>query len=248
MAATPGPRGAQSGQALVEAALTLPLMLFCVLGTTQLFMMLQARIMAEYAVYRAVRAGSLNHGDCQKMTHAAVLSLLPTIARTDDADSLAAAFKLRRDNHYHDGQPQHQGQIVEIVREKPEAGEIPPVEDKKFDQPNQLMRLEVRMVFWYRLKIPFADWVMSRMFLAHDAIQAYNDDNPLNPAEARAGWPDDSPGYLDRTDWPGGPLADSMRKWADDGQYLFPLRVNFGMRMMTPAQQKYFSGGQGCPL
>src|SRR5256885_5594472 len=93
----------ESGQALVETALTLPLMLFCVLGTTQLFMMLQARVMAEYAVYRATRAGSLNHGDCEHMKQAALLSVLPTITRTDDADSLAEAFKLRRDNRYHDG-------------------------------------------------------------------------------------------------------------------------------------------------
>ena len=43
----------------MEAALTLPLVVFLILGTLQLFMMLQGRIMAEYAVFKAVRAGSV---------------------------------------------------------------------------------------------------------------------------------------------------------------------------------------------
>ena len=52
-------RRRDSGQALVESALTLPLLVFMVLGTLQLFMMLHARIMTQYAAYKAVRAGSL---------------------------------------------------------------------------------------------------------------------------------------------------------------------------------------------
>src|SRR5688500_7914706 len=72
------PTHSESGQAAVEAALTLPLFMFMILGVLQLFLMLQGRVMAEYAVYRAVRAGSVNHGDCEAMKHAAILSLTPT--------------------------------------------------------------------------------------------------------------------------------------------------------------------------
>jgi len=51
------PRSActESGQATVEAALTLPLTVFLVLGTVQMFLLLQARLLTEYAAFRAVR-------------------------------------------------------------------------------------------------------------------------------------------------------------------------------------------------
>ena len=69
----------QSGQAAVESALTLPMMVFLVLGTMQLFMLLQAKAMAQYAVFQAARVGSVTNGRCDVMTHAAVLALIPTI-------------------------------------------------------------------------------------------------------------------------------------------------------------------------
>ncbi|HLT28663.1 MAG TPA: TadE family protein, partial [Myxococcaceae bacterium] len=45
----------ESGQAGVESALVLPITLFMILGTMQLFMMTHARVMTEYAAYRATR-------------------------------------------------------------------------------------------------------------------------------------------------------------------------------------------------
>jgi hypothetical protein len=237
-----------SGQALVEAALTLPLVLFCILGTLQMFMLLQARLMAEYAVYRAVRAGSLSHGDCKKMTEAAVLSLLPAVTATDSDAKLAQALKLRRNNRYDAGRDGgHTGQLVELWREQPKAWDVADPEDKSFDQPGHLMRLETRMVFWYRLKIPFADWVLSRMFLAQWALKPYANANPLMLANARARWNPEGAMPGNGMAWPGGPLSTSMLAWEGQGQRLFPIQVNFGMRMMTPAKKKYFAG-QGCPL
>src|SRR5687768_11643443 len=83
---------AQSGQAAVESALVLPLTVFMVLGTLQMFMMLHGRIMAEYAVFRATRAGSVNQADCRVMTHAAVASLLPTFTDTSTPTKLGLAW------------------------------------------------------------------------------------------------------------------------------------------------------------
>jgi hypothetical protein len=63
----------------VEAALTLPLVMFVMLGTLQLFMMFHGRIVTQLAAYRATRAGSVSSGNCNRMTSAAVLQLLPAI-------------------------------------------------------------------------------------------------------------------------------------------------------------------------
>src|SRR3954453_20200487 len=67
-----------SGQAAVETALTMPLMLFFVLTILQMGLLMQARNLTQYAVFRATRAGSVNHGDCTPMMHAAVASLIPS--------------------------------------------------------------------------------------------------------------------------------------------------------------------------
>lgn len=241
------PTTRESGQAAVEAALTLPMVLFVILGTLQLFMLLHARLLAEYGVYRAVRAGSLNHGDCTKMTDAAVLSVLPAIEKTDGPDQLATAFRRHRNNRYdNDG---HTGQIIEIWREAPLDSDVPDPEDKLFDQPNRLMRLEARMVFWYRMKIPFADWVMERMFLAQWNLRPYGAQNPLMETQ-KAKWPDAPTTNLNQAHdpWPGGPLDASLLGWEDQGHHLFPIEVNYSMRMMTPAKKKFWRGLQGCPL
>src|SRR5882762_470367 len=93
-------RAREAGQAAVEAALTLPLAVFLMLGTLQLFLLLQARIIAQHAVYKAVRAGSLNSGDCVPMQQAAVAVLLPSITATPTLEAFAAAYGARRNNRY----------------------------------------------------------------------------------------------------------------------------------------------------
>lgn len=255
----------EAGQAGVEAALTLPLLVFLALGTLQLFLMMQARFLAEYGVFRAVRAGSLNHGDCRAMTHAAVLSVLPALERTNDPASVEAAFKKHANNTYDDvrlvpgpnGGARHRGQIVELWRDVYfgrtqevflSPASLPGPEDQAFDQPDHLMRLETRMIFWYRMKIPFADWVLGRMFLAHYRLQAYDFSNPLAVVEGKAGWPEGSSRLTFIGEpWPGGPLDQSLLSFAQAGHYLFPIRVTWSMRMMTPLKKKFFDAW-GCAL
>ena len=52
-----GPGRRQSGQALVETAIIMPIVIFLVLGALQLVLIQHARIMTEYAAYNAARAG-----------------------------------------------------------------------------------------------------------------------------------------------------------------------------------------------
>ena len=269
---------AQSGQAAVETALTLPLTLFLLLGVLQLSMMLQARIMAQYAVYQAVRAGSLNKGDCRKMQQAALVALLPTITRVSTPTDLGDAFGARcnpcsavgagkvsihydpnRDrsarlgatNGSEDNGSGYDQQIFEIVRERPTVGSVsarPNGEDTDFDEPRSsadTVRLEVRMLYWYRLRIPFVDWVMTKMFLAYFGLKPYTAENPLMETQ-KANWAGEG-AQVDTGTWPGGDPGTNMRKWAGNHQYLFPIKVTAAMRMMTPAKAKYFKKA-ACPL
>jgi len=234
----------ESGQALVESALTLPLLLFVVLGTLQLFLALQARSLAEYAAFRATRAGSLNNGDCNRMVHAAIAALVPSFTAFlspatpggSPGQKLANAFSLRAGNKYKPGPDgPNDGAVVWIAREQPLAAAIPQDEDREFDLPGYGgFRLEVRLIYWYPMSIPFANWVMARMFLAHWALTPYTALNPLMPAKY-ANWPGGGPTGTLNFD-----IGQELSTRVGKGQYVLPIDTNYSMRMMTPAKQKFF--------
>lgn len=68
----------ESGQVLVEAAVVVPLALLCLLGLLQLVLLQEARLLVEYAGYRAARTGSLWNADTDRMVASARLVLGPT--------------------------------------------------------------------------------------------------------------------------------------------------------------------------
>jgi TadE-like protein len=252
------PRGRESGQAAVEAALTMPMVIFLVLGTLQLFMMLQGRIMAEYAAFEAVRAGSRNHGNCVPMMHATLAALLPSVtpylgagnSGASPAEKLAEAWAARIGSNPRQPDPRyvpgkgmdrkHDGPIFWLVREQPLAYTVPDPEDIDFDSPSgdgqRAKRLEVRLIYWYRLRIPFADWVISRMLLAHLGLKDYDAVNPLIPADNEAGWTKSSVTVINLDSL----IRDELTTRVASGQYVFPIQATYGMRMMTPLRKEFF--------
>lgn len=236
-------RKSRPGQALVEAALTLPLTTFLILGSIQLFMMQQARLMADYAAMRATRAGSVNFGDCRSMTHAAIGAVLPTFARTDDPTALAASFRARANNDYGGttgtNGSRFSGAVVWIFREKPLLATVDPKEEfDLFQQSADEQRLEVRLVFWYPLRIPFADWVMTRIFLAHYGLQSYLASNPLSETQ-RANWPTGfQTSNLSTYAHPA--VAAEFVSRASRGEYVYPIQSTYSMRMMTPPKPAFW--------
>lgn len=242
----------ESGQAGVESALVLPITLFMILGTLQLFLMTQARVMTEYAAYRATRAGSVNHGSCTAMNHAALAALLPTFRRTDTAGALGDAFEAVKQNRYGAGYTLSNGSSIEnepvvwIFRESPTAGQISGAENDDFDfiaETADPMQLQITMVYWYPMRIPFADWVLFRMAMAEMGIDSYEANNPLMPTQNDAGW-DGSSGpkaYLTQVDQ----VYQRMQSNLSAKRYVFPIRANHTMRMMTPAKRHHFAN-QNC--
>jgi hypothetical protein len=88
-------KASRRGQATVEQALIIPVMVFLVLGIVQLGMSQQARLMTEYAAYRAARTGIVTGGNCPMMRNAATVALLPTFGvRVDDTLRAAVAARL----------------------------------------------------------------------------------------------------------------------------------------------------------
>ncbi len=251
---TVAPSMRDSGQAVVETAITLPLTVFLVLGTIQLFMMLQGRLMAEHAAFKAVRTGVVKHGDCDAMTHAAIAALLPSFTTylgrgtpgSTPEDKLVNAFRARTagmpfQNRFEPGLDNgHDRPIVWIYRERPLTTDVTAQSEQDFDDPNGGgYRLEVRLVYWFPLRVPFANWVMSSMFRAAfglgNRVGLVDPVMPVTTAKWQA-----VPGLTL------GPLAGEFITRFNLRQWSFPITTSYAMRMMTPPRPKFFAT-QNCP-
>ena len=235
-----------AGQAAVESALTLPMLVFLVLGTLQLFMLLQAKVMAQYAAFQANRVGSVMHGRCDAMTHAALLALTPTLRSFmgptwagSPGQKLGAAFREVKDNSF-----AYLGwgaeDILWIIRERPRfPGDDPVQAQREFDRllnnvGQSPTRLELRVIFWCPLKIPFADWVFSRLALASFGLRDYVAQNPLMVRQT-ANW------GRGPTRRPQAPIAVEYARRIAAKHYVFPIEVTSTMRMMSPVKISEFN-------
>jgi hypothetical protein len=189
------PRRGQSGQAAVETALVVPMMVFLVLGTLQLGMVHHARLMTEYAAYRAARAGIVNHGDCDLMRKAAQVALLPTLApingRASRVDTLDSAWVVHENYtrqyiqnplvFYQDGMlPLMRVQVVNPRRSQlaglfntygshMDGREIDwdDIRDATVINANLL---SIRVTYFYEMRIPFANWQLHSFYMGREYL------------------------------------------------------------------------------
>jgi hypothetical protein len=138
----------------------------------------------------------------------------------------------------------HTGAIVWIIRDSPLG--VSGNEDKEFDEPRtpariDADRLETRLIFWFPLKIPFANWVISRMMLAHWGYMTYTSQNPLMLTQ-RANWTQ-SPTMTMSLE---SAIVGELLSRVASGQYVIPIHASASLRMMTPAQGQYFLT-KNCP-
>jgi hypothetical protein len=226
----------------VEAAITLPLTLFMVLGALQLFLLLQGRILAQYAVGRATRMGALNHAKCDPMVKSAIAILLPAIDPSFAlSPSVGAAYanevKARSNaNLYRPGKDGgRNGPVVWIDRIRPLAAGIDPaLEEDEWNLPEGPDRtLEVRMTFWFPLKVPFANWAFARLSMAHWGVEEYRQASPYILVAKDARWVQSPTGAA-----PPANVSNELRArfYASPPQYVFPIQASSAMRMMSPAR------------
>lgn len=163
----------EHGQAAVESALTIPMMLFTMLGIVQLTAVHHGRILAEYAAFKAARAGSVYRADCDRMLKAAQVALVPSIMEPADtyhgeARRLRTSSNLQQvfmrsasyamTNRTLKGTP-----MVWLEYKLENTGRD---FDKQLEGGEEPMRLRVKLAYFYGMRIPFANWIMARYWLA----------------------------------------------------------------------------------
>ncbi len=221
----------QSGQVAIETALILPLFIFLILGTLQLGLMHQARLVTKYAASKAVREGSLHHGRKAVMERAALAVLLPLVSegrgggeyiqpitRAEDFQEKWSGRKLK-DNKMSDAPfPYVEAKICGPLRKDAPGG----MRELDFDDPgiaahlewreSQRTKLRVQLTLYYRMPIPFANWVIHNIVLRKEI-----------PWVMRMG-PRDQQQHQ---------LEERYEQASSKGIYILPIRAAYTRRMQS---------------
>lgn len=246
MRASSGSLKGQSGQVEVETAVVLPVVVFLLLGLIQLGLLHQARLIAKYAVYRAVRAGSLNNMDMDRMEAAAVASALPilsyngggseVLARTDDATNWLRKYNKPgfRMNRMTDVPMLQYAEIVVCGPLKDEVsshayrtsgGEYVPFDKVEVAGRGINTKLRIQLTLNYRLIIPFADWVIFRMWKGTEITRELH-------LDAGGRGPSFS---FDKYD-----MAATM------GVHIIPIRAQYSMKLQSDVPLDRFPASNEC--
>ena len=245
----------EDGQAVVEAAIVLPAMVFLLLLALQLTQLQQARILAEYAASAAARAGIVMDGDPARMKQAATLAILSgsdpfdgvsaiarTLLRLQAEDAVLKPFGLEQVRVYvHNPVApdfarwgRHlDGQEIDFDDVRPGATEA------------TLLSLQIRWL--YELKVPFANRMIQAIWVAAKGglLQSWRGWDLTGPrlgsqtgpdaiatSHALAGIavPDGTPEGI--------PIA-ALAAAARAGRYYLPVQAFYTMRMQSNPYRKW---------
>jgi hypothetical protein len=221
----------ESGQAAVESAIILPLFVFLLLGTLQLGLMHQARLMTKYAAYKAVRAGALHNAKNDIMQRSALAVLLPLLSEGRGGGEFIQSVTSASDFLRKWKTP---AITLNMMQEAPlpyvevtTCGPLrqdasSPTGEVDFDNPDlaastdwrgsQRTKLRIQVTLNYRMPIPFANWVIHSIAMNREL-----------PMLMRMGKPDLRPPVLDSRYWAAASL----------GTYVLPIRAAYTMRMQS---------------
>jgi hypothetical protein len=227
---------------MIETAIVMPLFVFMVLGSFQLGLMHQARLMTKYAAYKATRAGTLHSASSSMMEAAALAALLPIVARTvsggetfiktTDAGGAKTAFQQFWDgskvkNHEGTSLPVLTITICNPTSSTAETGDWDfPSGDVSNWETNDKTKLTVQVLFNYRLVIPFANMVLWRITRGEENAEMLRVTRlgaQTLPGNIKAR------GNVAATT----KLAGAYTSAADNNIYVIPIRANWNMRMQS---------------
>jgi TadE-like protein len=262
---THAPPRAQSGQAVVEAAIILPAMVFLLLCALQLTQLQQARIMVEYAAFNAARAGivhNLDNGTSNgasdgPMRDAAVFSILPTFGLTTSVANIAKAklaYEAQDAVMRGVGLPQ-----VRVAVLNPHVADFARLgghlngQEIDFDDlrpqaaPATLLSIQVR--YLYELKVPFANKMVQTIWLASQVglLQLWRGWDLTSPRLATQAGPDAvgttglaALGKGSIADGiPGGLNVSALAALAKTNRFFLPVSAWYTMRMQSNPYRKW---------
>ena len=179
----------ESGQVEAETAIVLPAVVFLLLGLIQMGLISQARVFAKVSAYRAVRTGALRAVKLDLMEKAAVAAALPVLAyRSGNADTLGRTdtatnwmrkwarpgFGMMPSNRMVDAPMLQyvevtvcgptQGDVQAGVYNAEGGGRVVAFDNVDISSKGITTKLRVRTTLNYRMFIPFANWVIYRMW------------------------------------------------------------------------------------
>ena len=223
----------ERGQAAVETAIILPLHLFMLLGMLQLIMAHHARLVAEYAAFKTARAGTVYRVNCDHMVRAALMALIPSLDdKGGNIDDPAARYAARA-RYYGNASTANLNRVgrpLVRVRYRLERNATRYAFDDPLDASEAPMTLRVRLSYYFEYRVPFANWIIVRYWLAMNGVQevgreVQNEVDPLMPTVKGRAPPITARG--DAVDLAA--VLDNVR----NGFYTAPIVTTWSQRMMS---------------
>ena len=155
----------ETGAALTETAITIMVFLMIILGIIQVTLVINAKLMVNYAAYHAARAGIVHNGRQEEMDKAAAAALAPLFSGAPNYASLALGY----------GQARGAVAIglVQVEILSPSAARFSSNYDKRFfpelnrygEPPSDRALLDdnlliVKVTYYYPLKIPLINQIL----------------------------------------------------------------------------------------
>jgi hypothetical protein len=224
------PQHGERGQAAVETAIVLPLMVFMLLGVLQMSIAYQTRLLNEYAAFKVARAASVYRLDCSHMVNAGLMALIPSVSlgqlfpQTDAGMRqrfVATARALINNN-----QPPNRGVAIPLIRVHYWVSHTKGAFDEQLAPGEEPMKVHIRLAYFFEYRIPFANWIISRTWLASQTGQPWaTGADPITPVRATAGRV--SPAT--EASWD----VDIVRQALASNYFTVPLVSTWSMRMMS---------------
>lgn len=238
------------------------MMVFIVLGVVQLGMMHQARLMTEYAAYRAARAGIVNHGDCDLMEESAYMAVLPTLGPPPSGgpgrvDTLARAMSVYWQYKDIPTNKRYLPSTLPRIRLEilnPKKSQLSGLFSNYGSHLNQreidyddirdatvieANLLSVRVTYFYNMRIPFANWLMHSFFMGREVLGDLRGVQ-FEVQKARGQY---ATSYLENYGASKGADYAQMKLLSTRGTFVIPLISTYSMRM----QSNYLNNGSYGP-